>query len=114
MLSIGLIVQPLSGALSDRVGRRRILLVGLVLYVLAVFPFFWALESRSPVWIFLGFVLLLKVAHSLGNAVSPSSPVSLVAVCFARETHRESDLVEWTCWSPPAMAFVWRRTSSDR
>ena len=69
---IGLIVQPLYGALSDRVGRRRILLVGLVVYVLSVFPFFWALESRSPILIFLGFVLLLNVAHSLGNAVTPS------------------------------------------
>lgn len=37
-----------------------------------VFPFFWLLETRSVVLIFLGYFLLLNIAQSMGTAVTPS------------------------------------------
>lgn len=42
---------PVFGLLSDVVGRRPVYLGGATALALFAFPFFWMVESRSPVWI---------------------------------------------------------------
>jgi MHS family shikimate/dehydroshikimate transporter-like MFS transporter len=52
------IVLPLAGALSDRFGRLPIYLIGAGLTILAAFPIFWLIDTKSPP--------LIALALSLG------------------------------------------------
>jgi MFS transporter, MHS family, proline/betaine transporter len=53
-----LLVFPLIGALSDRFGRRRVMLVGYLGLVVAAYPMFWALDTSQSM-VVLGVVLFL-------------------------------------------------------
>ncbi|OMH32355.1 MFS transporter [Tersicoccus sp. Bi-70] len=46
-----------AGRLSDRVGRKPMIVGGLVLFILYLFPFFALVGSANPVLIFLGFTI---------------------------------------------------------
>lgn len=48
---------PIAGALSDRYGRRAISLVGAVILVVAAFPAFWLVETRSVPFVISGICL---------------------------------------------------------
>ncbi len=65
---IGLLLIPVAGALSDRVGRRPIYLTGAAVVTLTAFPYFWALESGSIAWVWTAMGLA-----ALGGAVCMSS-----------------------------------------
>jgi MFS transporter, MHS family, shikimate and dehydroshikimate transport protein len=52
------IVLPLAGALSDRFGRLPLYLIGAGLTILAAFPIFWLIDTKSPT--------LIALALSLG------------------------------------------------
>lgn len=54
---------PLFGALSDRVGRRPVLLFGYVVSALAVFPALAWLQTNNLALVALTFVLAMSVAH---------------------------------------------------
>ena len=45
---VQLVAIPFFGALSDRVGRRPVYLGGAVFLALFAFPFFWLVDTRSP------------------------------------------------------------------
>jgi MHS family shikimate/dehydroshikimate transporter-like MFS transporter len=60
---IGLFTIPLYGALSDRIGRRRVVLIGTVFTLLFSFPFFWLVDTRSPALIWLAIVLAVNIGH---------------------------------------------------
>jgi MFS transporter, MHS family, shikimate and dehydroshikimate transport protein len=62
---IGLVTIPFYGALSDRVGRRPLYLGGAVIGLLFSFPFFWLLNTKTAVLIWLAVVLGVNVAHDL-------------------------------------------------
>ena len=62
--AVQLVVIPLSGILSDRVGRRPVYLAGAVFMVMFAFPFFWLIETKDTLLIWLSIVLGL-VGHSL-------------------------------------------------
>src|SRR5262245_10337496 len=51
--AISLLVIPLYGALSDRIGRRPVYQAGALFTLLFAFPFFWLLETRSSSLIWL-------------------------------------------------------------
>jgi MFS transporter, MHS family, shikimate and dehydroshikimate transport protein len=51
------ITLPLAGALSDRFGRLPIYLTGAGLTMLAAFPIFWLIDTKSPALIALGLSL---------------------------------------------------------
>ncbi|HLY09608.1 MAG TPA: MFS transporter, partial [Planctomycetota bacterium] len=55
---------PAFGALSDRLGRRPVYMLGAVLTGLFAFPFFWLVDLRSVPVIWLALMLVLPVAHA--------------------------------------------------
>ena len=63
--AIGLFTIPLCGALSDRVGRRPVYLAGAVVSLVLAFPFFWLLDTKEPVLIWLAIVLGVNLGHDL-------------------------------------------------
>ena len=78
-LEIGAI--PLWGALSDRIGRRTMVTVGLVFTVAYVFPFFWLLATGNTLLIFLAMVLAIPVVKDM--VFGPQA--ALVAEQFSAE-----------------------------
>jgi len=70
--ALGFVSKPLYGALSDRIGRRPIYLAGSLIGALVTFPFFWALETRVVILIFLAFFLIINISHDLNDAVESS------------------------------------------
>ena len=66
------IVTPLYGALSDRVGRRPVYMFGAAFLVLLSFPFFWLLDTRVVVLIWLAIVLGYAVGNGAMFATQPA------------------------------------------
>ncbi|MEU6825426.1 MFS transporter [Streptomyces atriruber] len=62
-LEIGAI--PLWGHVSDKIGRRRMVAIGLATTALFVFPFFELLETRSTPLIFLAFVIAMPLCKDM-------------------------------------------------
>jgi MFS transporter, MHS family, shikimate and dehydroshikimate transport protein len=60
---IGLFSTPAFGALSDRIGRRPVYLGGALFTMFFAFPFFWLLDTRSPLLIWLAIVLGVNLGH---------------------------------------------------
>lgn len=56
---------PLFAALSDRVGRKPLYLLGLVICAIYVWPYFSLLNTRDPMFITLATVIALGVVHPL-------------------------------------------------
>lgn len=54
---------PLFAALSDRIGRRRVFLFGAVMGMVLAFPFFWGVQTTTPVLIWLGAILVINLSH---------------------------------------------------
>lgn len=67
-----LITIPLFGALSDRVGRRPIYLLGCLAAIGLSFPIFWAIETRDPLMVTLAFVIGMSVGHGIMYGVQAS------------------------------------------
>lgn len=51
------LVLPLTGTLSDRIGRLPLYLIGAGLTILMVFPIFWLIDTKSPILITLAMCL---------------------------------------------------------
>ena len=62
--AVELFTIPAFAALSDRVGRRPVYLAGALLSLAFAFPFFWLMDTRSPVLIVLAIVVSLAVGHA--------------------------------------------------
>lgn len=61
---VQMIAIPVSGILSDRIGRRPVYLAGAIFVGLFAFPFFWLIETKVSLLIWLAIVLAL-VGHAL-------------------------------------------------
>jgi MFS family permease len=62
---IGLIAIPFYGALSDRVGRRPLYLGGALFSLVFAFPFFWLVNTKTSILIWLAIVLGVNIGHDL-------------------------------------------------
>ncbi|MEU5849702.1 MFS transporter [Saccharopolyspora shandongensis] len=88
-----MVTLPLFGALSDKIGRRPVLLFGTVFCGLFAFPFFWIVDgtqSRAGLTI----ALLIGLGIGVGAMFGPqgayfaelfSAPVRLTGMTFSRE-----------------------------
>ncbi|KAF1045076.1 MAG: Inner membrane metabolite transport protein YhjE [Herbaspirillum frisingense] len=56
---IGALLNPVWGALSDRIGRRPVYILGILVMIFGALPFFWMLETRETPMIIGAFVLLI-------------------------------------------------------
>ncbi|PBI91927.1 Inner membrane metabolite transport protein YhjE [Rhodococcus erythropolis] len=56
---------PCVGVLCDRYGRRPLMMIGAAATVLMAFPFFWLLDTHSPLAIVVALMLALPVCHAL-------------------------------------------------
>lgn len=63
--AIGVVVTPLFGALSDRVGRRPVYLAGAGFVVVAAFPFFALLDTKSTALVCVALVGLYVFGNTL-------------------------------------------------
>ena len=65
------VTAVLFGLVADRVGSRPVMLFGLAFQVLFAFPFFWLLETRSPVAIIAAVTLGLAFGNGAISSVQP-------------------------------------------
>ncbi|MEW2353537.1 MFS transporter [Spirillospora sp. NPDC029432] len=63
--ALEMVTIPFWGWVSDRVGRKKVIVTGVVLTALFVFPFFWLLNTREPWLIFLAVVIGLPVLKDM-------------------------------------------------
>ena len=61
---------PAWGALSDRIGRRRLIIAGFIAEAILTFVFFLALPSADPVLILMGMVFVLVFGHGIVTGTS--------------------------------------------
>jgi MFS transporter, MHS family, shikimate and dehydroshikimate transport protein len=70
--TVELITIPLFGALSDRLGRRTIYLLGCLAAIGLSFPIFWGIVTREPVIVVVAFVVGMSVGHGIMYGVQAS------------------------------------------
>jgi MFS transporter, MHS family, shikimate and dehydroshikimate transport protein len=68
---LGMVSMPIWGLISDRVGRRNVVLFGSTLMALLSWPFFWSMNSGSIPMIYLMLILSINVAN---NAIYGPQP----------------------------------------
>jgi MFS transporter, MHS family, shikimate and dehydroshikimate transport protein len=61
--AVGMVVTPLYGALSDKIGRKPVYGAGVVVVAVLAFPSFWAIQTGNPVWIWLGIVIPFGIGY---------------------------------------------------
>lgn len=59
--AVGILTLPAFGALSDRVGRRAVIMGGAVFGLLFAFPLFWMLDTGDTFLVWLAFTLGIAV-----------------------------------------------------
>ncbi|MFG2648962.1 MFS transporter [Streptomyces sp. NPDC048436] len=84
---------PICGRLCDAVPVRRVLVTGGLLVILYSFPFFWLLDTRTAIWIWIALILgtgflapLLSVAASPFMASQFATNTRVTGLGVAKET----------------------------
>ncbi|MQA08856.1 MAG: MFS transporter [Pseudonocardiaceae bacterium] len=67
-----IILQPLYGALSDRIGRRPLNLFSVVFTAAFAFPFFLLLDTQQPILIWLALIIATALGFAPMIAVQPA------------------------------------------
>lgn len=60
------------GWLSDLIGRRVVYAIGSVGLMVLAFPFFWMLDTHSPVWVYLAALLGMAFCHGAMIGTQPA------------------------------------------
>lgn len=76
--ALEIIVIPVAGFLSDRIGRRVVFTAGIVFCLVAAFPMFWLLDTRNPTLI----LAALIIGVSCGQGIMFSLHASLMPELF--------------------------------
>ena len=79
--ALEIVAIPFWGWLSDQIGRRTVITIGLVLTIAYAFPFFWLLGTRTTGLVFLAMVLAIPIAKDM--VFGPQA--ALVAEQFSAE-----------------------------
>ncbi|SAL76167.1 MFS transporter [Caballeronia telluris] len=66
------LAQPLFGALSDRIGRKKVFMGGMIFLGLFIYPFFAMLDTGSYPMIVLAMTLALTIGQGSTQAAQPS------------------------------------------
>ena len=69
-LFVLMLIQPLFGAIGDKIGHKNSLLIFSVLGFLGIYPIFMALKTADDTWSILGLVLLLFIILSFYTSVA--------------------------------------------
>lgn len=69
---LALITQPLFGMLSDKIGRKPVLIMGNLIGAVAVWQFFWAVGNANLAMIYVGMFLCISLAFACTNSVYPA------------------------------------------
>ncbi|MFA3878679.1 MFS transporter [Streptomyces sp. MMCC 100] len=77
-----LITQPLAAIVSDRIGRRPVLIGGCLLCAGAVWFYFWAISTANVGLIVAGLILALAVAYGPVNVIHPVLFAELFSVRY--------------------------------
>jgi len=67
--AVSCVTIPIFAAGADRFGLKRVYLTGAIIGLLATYPFFWAMEAGSVVWMVVLAVVLANIAHDMVNSV---------------------------------------------
>lgn len=86
-----LLILPLSGRLSDRIGPRPVVLIGLILLT-ATTLLMTGLSLQAPIWTIVGILILLGWANGLAQQI-PVSAMSLIEKEEQREVANGSTLI---------------------
>jgi MHS family shikimate/dehydroshikimate transporter-like MFS transporter len=78
--AVNLALIPLFALLSDRIGRRPVYLAGAIGTVVAAFPVFWLIDTRSTFLIFLGLLV-----GGVANSAMYGPQAALFAELFSAE-----------------------------
>jgi MHS family shikimate/dehydroshikimate transporter-like MFS transporter len=71
--AVSCVTIPLFALAADRIGMKRVYVLGAVIGLLASVPFFLAMEARSVLWIVVFSILLANIAHDM--VVSVQQPL---------------------------------------
>jgi MHS family shikimate/dehydroshikimate transporter-like MFS transporter len=70
--AVGLLATPLYGALGDRFGQRGMYMLGAGFTLVMAFPFFGLLDLRTPLTLWLAFVVAYNLGPTLMLSVQPA------------------------------------------
>jgi metabolite-proton symporter len=59
---------PLAATIADRIGRRRMLVIGACYTAAMAFPFFWLFDTGNPWAVLLAMILMVTIGHALTYA----------------------------------------------
>lgn len=59
---------PLAATVADRIGRRRMLMIGAGYMAVVAFPFFWLFDTGNPWAVLLAMVLVVSIGHAVTYA----------------------------------------------
>jgi MFS family permease len=62
---VGLVAMPLIGAWSDRIGRKRLFLAGVVLAAISIFAFYDMVATRETLWVTAAVIVAAGIIHPL-------------------------------------------------
>lgn len=68
-IGLSMLTIPVAGALSDRIGRKPVLLVGMLGCSVTIFGYFWAISQHNLLLVFLFGFLNMSVFYSAWNGV---------------------------------------------
>lgn len=66
-----LVSQPLFALISDKIGRKPVLIIGNLIGAVSVWEFFWAVGTSNIPMVFLGMFLCITIGFGCTNAVYP-------------------------------------------
>jgi metabolite-proton symporter len=65
---LDLATVPLAAVLADRIGRRRMLMIGAAYMAAVAFPFFWLFDTGEPWAVLAAMILVVTIGHAVTYA----------------------------------------------